>query len=575
LDNRTRLQVRCEKSYIRPKKFNQRCQACPGDTVDLTTLIQTVQNALGSRLPTLLGAVAVGIVGWLAAVIIRSVVRRGLQAINLDRQLHNALATSSDIGTNNEAQTVLPVSNYVARGAYALVMVLTLIAVLSALNLASAAGPLTNLANEIISFLPRLFAGLVLCALAWVCAIVVRAVVRRLLTSSLIDIRLAAASGRKARVPVSLQLAQVAYGLTLLMFLPAVLGTFQMHGLLAPVQALLAKLLGALPNLLAAAAIVAVGYLLAKMLRRVVTDLFETIGLSRLGHRADLGTSFNLSALAATTVYAMVLLTTLITALDTLKIEAVSVPASTLLKQVIAALPKLAAAALILAVTYFVTRIVAKLATDFLAGLGVDRLPALIGLTRKPAAVGPSVWVGKALMFFALLLATGEAAKQLGFTRVAELSATLVRFGGDLVLGALVLITGYWLANLAHSAIQRSSGTTRSPLASLVRFAILGLVLAMGLRAMGIAPDIVNLAFALSLGAVAVAGALSFGLGGRDAAGRQIEHWFSNDTSAAPKASDTTRHTDPAQRTKATRTASDRTAPPKPDDRSAIDKPAR
>jgi len=52
-------------------------------------------------------------------------------------------------------------------------------------------------------------------------------------------------------------------------------------------------------------------------------------------------------------------------------------------------------------------------------------------------------------------------------------------------------------------------------------------VIAMGLRAMGIADDIVNLAFALTVGAVAVAVALSFGLGGREAAGRQMEYWLS------------------------------------------------
>ena len=60
-----------------------------------------------------------------------------------------------------------------------------------------------------------------------------------------------------------------------------------------------------------------------------------------------------------------------------------------------------------------------------------------------------------------------------------------------------------------------------------LRFAILALVLAMGLRAMGIADDIVNLAFGLTLGAVAVAVALSFGLGGREAAGKLMEHWLS------------------------------------------------
>ena len=59
-----------------------------------------------------------------------------------------------------------------------------------------------------------------------------------------------------------------------------------------------------------------------------------------------------------------------------------------------------------------------------------------------------------------------------------------------------------------------------------VRIAIVGLAIAMGLRAMGIADDIVNLAFGLILGAVAVTIALSFGLGGREAAGKQMDYWL-------------------------------------------------
>ena len=50
----------------------------------------------------------------------------------------------------------------------------------------------------------------------------------------------------------------------------------------------------------------------------------------------------------------------------------------------------------------------------------------------------------------------------------------------------------------------------------------MGLVIAMGLRAMGIADSIVNLAFGLTLGSVAVAFALAFGLGGRQPAERLL-----------------------------------------------------
>ncbi len=85
----------------------------------------------------------------------------------------------------------------------------------------------------------------------------------------------------------------------------------------------------------------------------------------------------------------------------------------------------------------------------------------------------------------------------------------------------------FWLSNLACEAIQRVGGSNAGMLAGIARFAILGLVLAMGLRAMGLADDIVNLAFGLTLGAIAIAIALSFGLGGREAAGKQMEHWLS------------------------------------------------
>lgn len=49
----------------------------------------------------------------------------------------------------------------------------------------------------------------------------------------------------------------------------------------------------------------------------------------------------------------------------------------------------------------------------------------------------------------------------------------------------------------------------------------------MGLRQIGIAPDIVNMAtFGLLLGAIAVSVALAFGLGSRDVAGREVEGWL-------------------------------------------------
>ena len=56
-----------------------------------------------------------------------------------------------------------------------------------------------------------------------------------------------------------------------------------------------------------------------------------------------------------------------------------------------------------------------------------------------------------------------------------------------------------------------------------MRIAIIVLGTAIGLRFMGLADDIINVAFGLLLGAIAVAFALAFGLGGRDAAGNAVK----------------------------------------------------
>jgi hypothetical protein len=161
-----------------------------------------------------------------------------------------------------------------------------------------------------------------------------------------------------------------------------------------------------------------------------------------------------------------------------------------------------------------------------LAGVGLDALPDKLGAGDTFMAVRPSVIVGRVVLFFAMLFATVEAANRLGFVQVRDVVTLFIKFGADVLLGGAILAIGFWLANLAYNAIDKAAGAGSAGLAGVARLAILGLVIAMGLRAMGIANDIVNLAFGLTLGAVAIAVALSFGLGGREAAGKQMEYWL-------------------------------------------------
>ena len=94
---------------------------------------------------------------------------------------------------------------------------------------------------------------------------------------------------------------------------------------------------------------------------------------------------------------------------------------------------------------------------------------------------------------------------------------------GQILFGLTILIIGNFIANLFHKMLSKNENNTF--VASIARGAILALFVAISLRTMGIANSIVELAFGLILGAVAIAIAiaLSYGFGGREAAGEHMK----------------------------------------------------
>ena len=212
-------------------------------------------------------------------------------------------------------------------------------------------------------------------------------------------------------------------------------------------------------------------------------------------------------------------------ALEALKIDAISGPATEMLGALMAAVPNILASAIILGVAYFVGRFVKGVVSELLENLGADSIPEKIGLAGPmPKGSNASHITGSVVFFFIMLAATVSAIDKLAMPHISRILSDLLIFGGHIALGLIILAAGNLIANFAFKALNPDG--SNQFMASLARFATLGLALAMALDAMGLAEDIVTLAFALTLGAVAVAIAISFGVGGREAAGKQMEHWL-------------------------------------------------
>jgi hypothetical protein len=270
--------------------------------------------------------------------------------------------------------------------------------------------------------------------------------------------------------------------------------------------------------------IVAVGWFVARIVQRIVGNLLAAVGVDRLSERVGLRSVLGkqtLSGLLGLIVYV------LIAALNALALEAVTQPASNMLNAILGAFPDIFAAALVLIIAYIVGRVLASLISNLLAGVGFNNILARLGLGQEPgeAERTPSEVVGYLVLVAIMLFATIEATRLLGFVLLADLVSQFVEFAAQVILGLINFAIGLYLANLAAKTVEVSGATQSGLLTLAARVSSLVLAGALALLQMGLANEIINLAFGLLLGAIAVATALAFGLGGRELAGRQLEEW--------------------------------------------------
>ncbi len=511
-------------------------------------------NNLTNIVARLLGALAILLIGWLIAGIVSKVVRSLLKRTDVDNRIAAMIS-------GGRTQSDLKVENLIAAVIFWIIMILAVVAALNALNLQTVSTPLNAFLNQIFGFLPRLGSAAVLIAIAWVVATVVKAIVVRTAQSFSLDERLSEQSPTDPMSPapflLSETLGNALYWFVFLFFLPLVLGVLDLQGPLQPVQNLLDQILGALPNILKAGLIGVVGWFVARIVRGIVTNLLSATGADQLGAKFGLSRSTggqSLSWLIGTIVYVLILIPTATAALDALAIPAISNPATSMLNQILNALPKIFTAALILAIAYVIAKFVADLVTNLLSGIGFNNVFQWLGLPSpapqvpyssefqtgetlhdptlidpmisKPTIRTPSEIVGVVVLVGIMLVATVAAIDVLQFEALRQIVAGLLIVFGRILVGLVVFAVGLYLANLAYSLINSSGSRQANLLGQTARVSIIALVAAMALQQMGIAPNIVNLAFGLLLGAIAVAIALSFGLGGREVAAEQLREWL-------------------------------------------------
>lgn len=452
-------------------------------------------------------AILILLVGWIIALIIAAGVKRLLQKVGTNHKLSSVTDRTPNI------------ENLVSKLVFWFVMILAVVGSLNVLNISGVSDPFSNMVGRVLAYIPNLFAAVAVGFIGWIVARLVRAGLTNVLSRTELDEKLSSEVGVNA---LSSNIAEIFYWLVLLLFLPIVLSILGLTGLLIPVQNMVNEAIAYLPNLFIAGVILFVGYILAKIVRGIVEGLGNSLGLQTQAEKVGLFKNSNISKFLGSFVFAIIVITALIVAFEALGIQAISQPATAMLNEIMYAIPQIIAAGLILIVAYIVSRFVGRLVAELISGAGIDEIPMKLDLQRFLGQTRISDLIGYLIVFFTMLFAISEAANRLGLEQVSVLIAMFIQFGANILLGAVILVIGFWLANVVANVVQRGEYNSSRWLANLVRILIMGLVIAMGLKAMGIADSIVNLAFGLTLGSVAVAFALAFGLGGRQPAERLL-----------------------------------------------------
>ena len=301
----------------------------------------------------------------------------------------------------------------------------------------------------------------------------------------------------------------------------AVLQHFGLTDVLEPLKSLLNEIMGALPNVIGAGVIGYAGWIIAKIVSQLAG-----VGLAKVDEQLAerLGSKdISIAKFGSALIMAIILLPIAVSALGVLNIPAISDPASAMIEKLMAAVPNIVGAGIILLVVFFAAKFVVFIVSGLLEGANINALPQKMGIQGMfTESFTPTRLVSIAIMFFSMVAAATAAVNILGIDIISDVFASVLEFGGGILVGGVILIIGNFLSTIAYNKLS-SHGS--GGIANIARIAILGLVLAMGLKAMGLADNIVTMAFGFTLGSVAVATALAFGLGGKDAAKSIADGW--------------------------------------------------
>ncbi|PLR92131.1 mechanosensitive ion channel [Bacillus halotolerans] len=472
-----------------------------------------------SKLPNLIIALLVLLIGWAIAKIIEKAVYKGLRKTKIDDKI---FAEKKPSRYSSE--------KIVSKVVYFIALIIVFILFFNILHLTTVASPFVSMLSAIAAAVPSVLkAGLIL-LLGWAAASVLSFLVKKigmkLNTSEKLRKWNLVSEGKDIHQAVNAA-SQIVFYLVLLIFLPGVLSSLNISGISGPFTNMMESVLAFLPKLFAAALIVLIGWLIARLGRDIITNFLASIGTERFAARMGLSIYLkdtSLSAVIGTIAYVLILIPVVISALDRLDVAGISQPAVSMLNTILNMLPNIIIAIVLILAGIWAGKWVNTMVSGLLRRAGFDSLLGKMGVEPGASAkLSLSQVVGMIAQIIVILLFTAEALQIVQLHLLVEIAGGIIAYLPNVLVAVFILGIGLYAGELVRKVLASMiKGQEFKSLAAIAKYTIIALAFFMALDQLGVADTIVNSAFIIVLGGFALAFGLSFGLGGKDFASRYL-----------------------------------------------------
>jgi hypothetical protein len=202
--------------------------------------------------------------------------------------------------------------------------------------------------------------------------------------------------------------------------------------------------------------------------------------------------------------------------------------------KITAFLPELIGAIIIFIVGWIVARLLKLGVVKLLTLVRFDKATEKGGvnefLKKGDIAKSPSEIIGTLVYWFIMILVIIASLDALGLPIVSDILNSIFLYIPNVVAAIIVLILGFLVGNLLAAVVRTAASNAgfkaADSMGKLALYAIVIFSVAIALTQLDIGEDIIAAAFIIAFGAFALALALAFGLGGRDAAADYLKRWL-------------------------------------------------